>query len=670
VSRFSAGAASTALAGALVGVAIAARGGTALERTGTVELLIVAAGAAAVVAALLLAPRERIAGAWAVAAFAVLALITALSIGWSIDENASFVETGRTLAYLAAFAGAVAGARLAPRAGPAVVRAVLLAAVAIAAYGLAARIWPGSFDESVFSGRIGQPFDYWNALAGAAAVGIVPALWLGARRSGRTLARALAYPAAGLLIATVLIAQSRGALLGAAVACALWVALVPLRLRSLVVLGVSAAGAAPVIAWALSKDAFRLNLQPETVREAVAADFGWLLALTLVGLTIAGLVVGALQARYRPAPAVRVRTGQAFAAVAAAGALVLIGAVAASERGLAGTVSDRVEDFTSQSSGALVGGGRLASTSSSRAGYWGEAWSAFEERPAVGLGAGSFELARLRYRDDGFQAAHAHGFVHQTLADLGVAGLLAALALLACWLASASRATGIGPRRWTGRPAWTDERGALVALSLAAAAYGVQSFADWTWFVPGLTVLALVAAGFVAGRGGLPDVGATATPAAARTLRPTPVRLAAAAATVLLALLCAWTIWQPVAADRAVARSYALLDENRPRTALAEAEDARDHNPYAKDPLYAKADALADMGRLASALRTYAQVAREHPRDPDPWVRIATFQLYRLDDPARARETVSASFTLDEQSQALSRVLREAEARLRADGAP
>src|SRR5690606_30637927 len=107
------------------------------------------------------------------------------------------------------------------------------AAVAVCAYGLAARVWPASFDEVAFSGRIGQPFEYWNALAGMAALGIVPALWLGARRGGSTVGRVLAYPATGLLVATLAIAQSRGALAAALTGGALWLVLVPLRLRSL-----------------------------------------------------------------------------------------------------------------------------------------------------------------------------------------------------------------------------------------------------------------------------------------------------------------------------------------------------------------------------------------------------------------------------------------------------
>ncbi len=201
VSRSLSATASFLLAAALFGAALGARAGNSLERTAIVELLAIAAGGIAVCAAVLFARRGPAYGAAAVAAFAALAGITALSVEWSIAPDVSYVEAGRTFAYLAVFAGAVALARLAPEGGAAVARAIVLATVAICAYGLAARVWPASFDEVAFTGRIGQPFDYWNALAGSAALGIVPALWLGARRGGSRLGRILAFPAAGLLIA-------------------------------------------------------------------------------------------------------------------------------------------------------------------------------------------------------------------------------------------------------------------------------------------------------------------------------------------------------------------------------------------------------------------------------------------------------------------------------------
>ena len=65
-------------------------------------------------------------------------------------------------------------------------------------------------------------------------------LWLGARRSGHAALNALAYPALGLLFVALLLAYSRGALLALAFGCALWFAIVPLRLRGVAVLATSA----------------------------------------------------------------------------------------------------------------------------------------------------------------------------------------------------------------------------------------------------------------------------------------------------------------------------------------------------------------------------------------------------------------------------------------------
>jgi len=663
VSRLPSATASAALAAALVGVALGARGGSALERTTVVELLLIAAGAATICAAIAFGRRGRLDGGAAIAAFAALTAITALSVGWSIAPDLSYVEAGRTLAYLAVFAGAIALARLAPTGAVAVTRGIVLAAVAICAYGLATRVWPASFEELAFSGRIGQPFDYWNALAGTAAVGLVPALWLGARRTGSAFGRALAFPATGLLTATLLIAQSRGALAAAVVGCALWLLLVPLRLRSLVVLVTAGAAAAPVIAWALSKDPFRVGLQPLPAREAIAGELGLMLVTTTVALLAVGILVQLAGARWQPSPRTRVRVGAAVAVVVALVPLALVTSVATSDRGLTGTVSDRVDELISDDVAPPTGGGRLGSVASERFGYWREAFDAFGERPVAGLGAGSFELARLAHRDGEGGARRAHGFVPQTLSDIGVLGALGALLLVAAWLVAALRATGLQPRRWwrpttRTRPSWTSERAALVALGLAAIVFGVQSATDWTWFVPGLTAIALVAAGFVAGRGPLPDrrtagVGPTTTehdPAAPAPPRPRAARAFACAAVGAVALLCGWAAWQPVAADRAIARSYALTGAGEPVAALREAADARDLDPYSVEPFYAAATALSAIDRQRAAIASLRRAAAERPRDPEPWLRIAAVQLDLRDAPVAALAAAEQALRRDPHS--------------------
>jgi len=229
------------------------------------------------------------------------------------------------------------------------------------------------------------------------------------------------------------------------------------------------------------------------------------------------------------------------------------------------------------------------------------------------------------------------------LSDVGLLGAAAALLLLAAWLVAAARATGLQPRPWwrpaaTARPAWTSERSALVALTLAAIVYGVQSATDWTWFVPGVTVTALVAAGFVAGRGRLGG----APPTAPSSRLPTAARLSACAAIALIAVVCGWAIWQPVAADRAVARSYAATGAGEPVLALREAADARDLNPHSVDPYYAAAAALTAIGRDGPAIASLRRAATERPRDPEPWLQIATIEL--------DRQALSAALAAAEQT--------------------
>ena len=132
----------------------------------------------------------------------------------------------------------------------------------------------------------------------------------------------------------------------------------------------------------------------------------------------------------------------------------------------------------------------------------------FEDRPVLGSGADGFSLARLEFTKDPRAASHAHGFIPQNMADLGLIGLLVSRGADRCLAVAAARTVGF-PLRRQGRagPDWTEERLLLIGLALVVVAYGFQSSIDWTWFIPGPTVAAIVAAGFVAGRGPLASVG-------------------------------------------------------------------------------------------------------------------------------------------------------------------
>ena len=683
MSRPRTSAASAVLLGAaLAGVAFGAAGGTELGRTAVVEVLIVLAGGAAVVAAVLIGPRGAIYGGSSLAAFLLLALVTAVSITWSIAPELSYVEAGRTLAYLAVFAAAIAAARLKPKASPVVLKGVLAGALAVLVYSLASRVWPATLAANEFSNRLQAPFDYWNAVGTVAALTLPAAVWLGARRAGSAPVRALAYPAVAVCVVAIMLTQSRGALAAAIIGAGLWLAIVPLRLRSLPVLLIPTLLATPVCLWALSKDAFSKSLQPLAVRESVAGEFGLLLLLLVMASLAAGFAVNFGLSRNAPSAPVRKRIGIATGLATALVPLALFTSVAFSERGLSGTIGERVDQLTSSETAAPTeGAGRITEASSTRGKYWREAGEVFSDRPAIGTGAGTFGNSRLRYRTDEGVSRHAHGFVAQTLADTGILGLVASVLLLVAWLAAALRTTGLLPRlRRFGvafrRRDWDGERMALVGLLLVAVVFGLQSVIDWTWFVPGPAVMALVAAGFVAGRGpvgalaGAPAAGIPAQPPVRgrlRLLRPVnePGRFVGAAAVAACALLSAWAIWQPEASDRASNRALELADQRRYQDALAKADDAARANPLSPRPLFVRAVAQTLAGDIKGGRASLERAVLKFPGDPQTWLSLATFQLGTLDRPDQALKTLQAALYLDPLSKASRALWYDARDRLR-----
>ncbi len=201
----------------------------------------------------------------------------------------------------------------------------------------------------------------------------------------------------------------------------------------------------------------------------------------------------------------------------------------------------------------------------------------------------------------------------------------------------------------------------LVALALAAIAFGLQSLIDWTWFIPGPAVLALVAAGFVAGRGPL-----TALPEArAPRSRPTPGRIAAAVGVGVAALAIAWTVWQPEASDRATGEALELADAGDFPDAVAKTEDAQDLNPLSPEPLLVRASIQTQAGDEAAAQDTLEQAVLSFPGDPHTWYRLAAFQLGTQDQPAAALDTLQGALYLDPFWNTARTLFLEARARLR-----
>jgi hypothetical protein len=245
---------------------------------------------------------------------------------------------------------------------------------------------------------------------------------------------------------------------------------------------------------------------------------GALLLLLVATLTAAGLAVGFMSDVHTPGAGTRARASRVLIGAIATVPAVAILLLANAPGGIDGQVSKAWKQATDPAtSGPSNSPERLTSASSNRARYYREAWKVHQQAPWLGSGAGAYGTLRLRYREDYRTARHAHGYVVQTLADLGWVGLGLSLLATIAWLAAMVRVLGIR-RRDRGLP-WDAERVGLATLAAVALMFGLHSAIDWTWFVPANVVPALLCAGFVASRSTLRERLGLPLPAPARTWR-------------------------------------------------------------------------------------------------------------------------------------------------------
>ena len=648
------------LAAILCAVAFTADGGLNLGRTTPAEIGLVLGGGVAVAGALLLAPRRaRLWGAGPLTALLALTVLTALSITWAASPSEAWVETNRTLAYTAVFAAAIALAHSVPGRWSALLGAITLSAIAISAYAVLTKVFPGALNPDEIYARLREPFGYWNSIGLAAALGVPGCLWLGTRRSGHQALNALAYPAFGLLVLTMALSFSRGAVLAAVLGAAFWFATVPRRLRGAAVLIAGTAGGGLIALWAFSQEALTNDRVPVDLRNQVGLQLGLLLVVMLVLLAAAGLAIGFARAAHTPTVHQRDRAGVALLAGLALIPVAITIALAAGDRGLTGSVSARWNQLTKVSAPLPRNDNtRFTAVGSVRARYWDEALRIFKDNPGIGVGAGSYAIVRKRYRTDDPAVRHAHGYVVQTLADLGLAGLAVSLALLAAWLASAARATGLR-KRDRGRP-FTSERIGLLTLVATVIVFGVNSFVDWTWFVPANAAVALLAAGWVAGRGPLgaeregavAEAGATAGALVARLQAGARERMRAicAAGVLALALAAAWAIWQPMRADTLTQNALDALDRGNADSARTQVQRAHEIDPLALDPLFTLATIETAADRNTAARRALADAVRLQPDNAVTWLRLAEFELSTLRRPAAAMRAIRPALYLDPRS--------------------
>jgi len=555
------------------------------------------------------APRVGRSGTVLVAATVALVAWTGATVAWSIVPDRSWDVFNKGLAYAALLGlgivlGGAAG-RAAARYGASL---LALVTAVVLTWALLAKAVPSLDPEGDRVARLREPVGYWNALALLADIAIVLGLWLGAspgRRAHVRVAGALLTYAATLAL---LLTLSRAGVLAGAAVVSLWLALSRERVEGGLLLVASAGPAVLVGAWAFTRPALVEDVASRADREADGTVFG---VLALVGAGVALLLATLVVPRL--GESARRRSSRALVAIAlvcVVGAVVALGVGAADALSSGRSCSEVVNDP-----------GRLPSLDpNNRWCWWNEAWDVYAGHAPEGAGAGSFEVARKRYRVDARNVLQPHSVPLQQLADGG----LVALGLFVLLVASGAWVCSCAVRRLDG-----DERAAAVALVAAPAAYLLHVLVDYSWDFLAVTAPTLLALGVLAAAGRAPRAAARA-----------PWLAAGAGVAAVLVLV---TFSMPRLADRAVRESTRALDAGDFERARDRAQWARFLNPLSVEPLWALARLEERRGVLRKAEGRYVQATELQPDNPETWYALGLFEF-------EARRRMCAAYTFLNES--------------------
>jgi hypothetical protein len=470
----------------------------------------------------------------------------------------------------------------------------------------------------------------------------------------------LAVPAIGVLVVAIMLSLSRGALVIVALGLVAWFVLVSVRLRAAAVLILGAAGGAAASAWALSNHALSHDGIALHARTTAGQKLGWVLIAMILVQAAVGFATAVAMDRTVIRETVRRRVGLVLVVLAALIPVAGIGAVAASSRGFTGTVSHAWNQLTSPSSGGAADvPGRLLATGSSRGRYWNEGLKVGEHALFKGVGAGGFATAHTRYaaaNAGGAFVTHAHSYVIETFADLGLIGLLLSLALLVSWGVAATRAVGFGPRTPRDR---TAERDGLITLLVVVIIFGLNSAIDWTWFIPGTAITALVCAGWLAGRGPL------GRPIGARTMSFTPGAIGAGTLIAAVTLVIAWLTFQPLRSANADAAALAAITRGNETAAFHDARAAASDDPVSVEPLFELAALYRAAGNDEAAVAELRKAVALQPQNPRAWLTEGE-TLLALHRPTEALPALERASRLDVHSPAIAAQIQRARAASRA----
>jgi O-Antigen ligase len=520
-----------------------------------------------------------------------LALFTALSMAWAPSAERAFGEFDRVLLYAGVVLLPVVFARRGDAGRWADGMAGAAAVVALLAVGQ--RLFPGIFPSDHLADvlpnaatRLSYPLGYWNGLAIFAGLGLP--LLLRVAVSARTpLVRGAAILPMPAIAATMYLSSSRGGV-AVGVVAALVFAVLSGRVRALAALVATAVGSAGAIAVLSARPVLVDGPFGTSKGESAGVEAALLIAAIAVICAVAYMALTAAFSERLRVPLV------AWLVLAVLGA----GAVIAANPG------KRIDEFKAPPPAQTIPGAIPVDThlsSGSGSGRW-QFWSAaideFSKHPLRGGGAGSFEPWWAQHGTLDWFVRNAHSLWLETLAELGLIGLLLVVAPFVLGLgAGLSRL-----RRGAGH-----DRTTIAALVAVLAGFALGAALDWIWQLPAVAALALLSLGLLVGPATASTPGAD---------RPPRLRFSVRVAIVLGAwiVLCAQAI--PFLASQEVSASQRAAGDRNLARAIDRAQSAVAIQPWAATPRLQLALVREEAGQIDLARR---DVGAAIARDDQDW---------------------------------------------------
>jgi len=538
----------------------------------------------------------------AIALFGGFVAWTALASTWSISSERSLQDLSLVTFYFGVLVLGLSIHRERDQAVRHTINAVAAAVVAVACLALASRLRPGLFPTAQQTssflpgdrGRLAWPLDYWNALAALMAL-TVPLLLSIATSARRLAVQAAAAAAIPVVVLCGYLTFSRGGLIAVVAGLIVFFALSPERIPKLATALVAAAGGGALIAGAVHRSAIEQGLSDAAARHQGET---LLIAIILVCAGVASVQVGiGLAARHGTPPRWLIIPRARARQLLIAG--LIVAAVAALLAGAPSRLSHAWRDFKQPAAAALTHDSIVRYSSLSGNGryeVWKAALSATSGHVLGGSGPGTFQmlwLPRARYFN---YVENAHSLYFETLAELGVIGLVLLAGFLLLVLAAALR--------FVARSRY-EARTRAAALAAALFVFMVSASFDWIWQMPVLPVafLSLAAAGLTA---------RARRNAGASPRRKRAVRVGA----VAIAFVCVLAIAVPLATASAVRQSQTAASGGETALAIADARSAARIEPGAASPQIQLALLFELQHNYGAGL---AAARRATTNEPDNW---------------------------------------------------